>query len=95
MVRRVLKDSKAPGTNVGTRVAEALHPGPQRSAARFLGESQAGLCERPGACLEQGGLNRRNFSKRKRENRGTQQLFRELSAAAVASCTPTPSGPGL
>ena len=63
MVRRVLKDNKVPGT----RAAEAPNPG-----AGFLGESQAGLCERPGACLDQGGLNRRNFSKRKRENRGTQ-----------------------
>ena len=25
------------------------------SIARFLGESQAGLCERPGACLDLGG----------------------------------------
>ena len=64
------------------------------SAARFLGESQAGLCEKPGACLDWD-LNRRNFSKRKREKRGTQWLFGEFSAAAVASCAPTPSAPGL
>ena len=81
----MFKDNKVPETSSRTRVAEALHPGPQRSAARFLGESQAGLCERPGACLDQGGLNRRNFLKRKRENRGNQQLVRELSAAAKAS----------
>ena len=37
------------------------------SAAGFLGESQAGLCEQPGACLDQGDLNRKNFSKRKRK----------------------------
>ena len=80
-VRRVFKDNKVPGTSTGTRVAEAPSRG-IGSAAGFLGESQAGLCERPGACLDQGGLNRRNFSKRKRENRGTQWLFRELSAAA-------------
>ena len=50
-VRRVLKDNKVPGT----RAAEA--PGlAAGSAARFLGERQAGLCERPGACLDQGGL---------------------------------------
>ena len=48
-----------------------------------MGESQAGICERPGASLDQGGLNSRNFSKRKRENRGTQRLFRELSTAAM------------
>ena len=55
MVRRVLKDNKVPGTSAGTRAAEA--PGlAAGSAARFLGERQAGLCERPGACLDQGGL---------------------------------------
>ena len=63
-VRRVLKDNKVPGTCAGTRVAEAPSPG-AGSAAGFLGESQAGLCEQPGACLDQGGLNRKNFSKRK------------------------------
>ena len=36
----------------------------------FLGESQARLCERPGACLYQGGLNRRNFFKNKDSERG-------------------------
>ena len=65
MVRRVLKDNKVRGTSAGTRAAEA--PGGAGSAAGFLGESQAGLCERPGACLDQGGLNRKNFSKRKRK----------------------------
>ena len=91
-VRRVLKDNKVPGTSTGTRAAEAPGAG---SAAGFVRESMAGRCEGPGACSDQGGLNRRNFSKRKRENRGTQWLFRELSAAAVASCIPTPSAPGL
>ena len=81
MVRRVLKDNKVLGTSAGTRGPEAPGLG-AGSAAGFLRESQTGLCERPGACLDQGGLNRRNFSKRKRENRGTQWLFRELSAAA-------------
>ena len=81
MVRRVLKDNKVPGTSEGTRVAEAPG-GAAGSAARFLGESQAGLCERPGTCLDLG-LNRRNFSKRKREKRGTQWLLREFSAAAA------------
>ena len=90
----MLKDNKVPGSSAGTRVAEVPSQG-IGSAAGFLGESQVGLCERPGACLDQGGLNRRNFLKRKRENRGTQQLFRELSAAAEASCAPTPSAPGL
>ena len=90
----MLRDNKVLGTNAGTRVAEAPGRG-TGSAAGFLGESQAGLCERPGACLDQGGLNRKNFSKRKRENRGTQRLFREFSPVAVASCASTPSAPGL
>ena len=47
----MLKDNKAPGTSAGTRVAEAPGPG-AASAAEFVGESQAGLCERPGACLD-------------------------------------------
>ena len=94
MVRRVLKDNKVPGTSTGTRAAEAPGLG-AGSAAGFLGESQAGLCERPGARLDQGVLNRNNFWKRKRENRGTQQLFREFSAAAMASCALRPSAPGL
>ena len=66
MVRRVLKDNKVPRTCAGTKAAEAPAWG-AGSAAGFLGESQAGLCEQPGACLEQGGLNRKNFSKRKRK----------------------------
>ena len=65
-VRRVLKDNKVPGTSTETRAAEAPRLG-AGSAAGFLGESQAGLCEQPGACLDQGGLNRKNFSKRKRK----------------------------
>ena len=54
MVRRVLKDNKVPGTSMGTRAAEAPGRG-AGSAAGFLGENQAGLCERPGASLDQGG----------------------------------------
>ena len=92
-VRRVLKD-KVLGTSAGTRAAEAPSLGAW-SAAGFLGESQAGLCERPGACLDHRGSNRKNFLKRKRENRGIQWLFRELSAAAAASSAPPPSAPGL
>ena len=98
MVRRVLKDNKVPGTSAGTRAAEAPSPSPGAgSAAGFLGESQAGLCEGPGACLDQGGLNRKNFLKRKRQNRGAQRLVRELSAAAAATASgaPPPSAPGL
>ena len=53
MVRRVLKDNKVPGTSLGVRAAESPGPGPG-FAAGFLGESQAGLCERPGACLDHG-----------------------------------------
>ena len=52
-VRRVLKDNKVPGTSAGTRAAEAPGRG-TGSAARFMAEIQAGLCERPGACVDQG-----------------------------------------
>ena len=62
----MLKDNKVPGTSARTRVAEAPGWG-TGSVTELLGESQAGLCERPGACLDQGVLNRKNFSKRKRE----------------------------
>ena len=65
-VRKVLKDNKVLGTSAGTKVAEVPAPG-AGSAAGFSGESQAGLGEQPGACLDQGGLNRKNFSKRKRK----------------------------
>ena len=61
MVKRVLKDNKVPGTCAWTRAAEVPGLG-GGAAAGFLGESQAELCERPGACLDQGGLNRKNFS---------------------------------
>ena len=64
-VRRVLKDNKVPRTCAATRVAE----GPVR-AQGLLQDSweRARLsCEQPGACLDQGGLNRKNFSKRKRK----------------------------
>ena len=59
MVRRVLKDNKVPRMSVGTRVDEVPGPG-LGSTAGFVGESQAGLCEWPGACLDQGGLNWKN-----------------------------------
>ena len=51
----MLKGNKVPGTSLGTRAAEASGRS-TGSAAGFLGESQAGLCEQPGACLDQGGL---------------------------------------
>ena len=90
----MLKDNKVPGTSAGTRAVAAPGWG-VGSAAGFLGESQAALCERPGDSLDQGGLNRKNLLKRKRENRGTQQLVRELSAAVMASCVSPRSAPGL
>ena len=67
-VRRVLKDNKVPGISAGTRAAETPNLG-AGSAAGFLGQSQAGLCEGPGACLDQGGLNRKNFQKEKKERK--------------------------
>ena len=55
MVGGVLKDNEIPGTSTGTRAAKAQGQG-TGSAAGFLGERQAGLCERPCACLDQGGF---------------------------------------
>ena len=104
MVKRVLKDNKVVASSTGSKAAEATSPG-AGSATGFLAESQVGLCERPGACLDKGSLNRpgacldkgslnrRNFSKRKRENRGTQWLFRRLSAAACDLLHPHPLRP--
>ena len=72
-VRRVLKDSKVPGTRTrdpdpdprGTRVAEA--PAQAQGLLQESWERARLSCEQPGACLDQGGLNRKNFSKRKRK----------------------------
>ena len=94
MVRRVLKDSKVPGTSMGRSGAEAPGRG-LRVCCKILGR-EPGWAVWEARCLSgPGGLNRRNFLKRKRENRGTQQLFRDFSAVAVASCAPTPTTPGL
>ena len=94
MVRRVLKDNKVPGTSVGTRVAEI--PLWEQGLLQDSWERGRLGCVRGQVLIWHGrGLNRKNFSKRKRENKGTQQLFREFSTAAMASCSPTPSAPGL
>ena len=55
MVRRVLKDNKVSATSTGTGETEAPGRG-AGSTAGFSGESQAGLCERPGAYLAWEGL---------------------------------------
>ena len=65
MVRRVLKDNKVPGTCVGTRAAEA--PAREQGLLQDSWETARLSCEQPGACLDQGGLNRKKFSKRKRK----------------------------
>ena len=64
-VRRVLKDNKVPGTSAGTRAAEA--PARAQGLLQDSWERDRLGCEQPGACLDQGGLNRKNFSKRKRK----------------------------
>ena len=93
MVRRVLKDIKVPGTSSGTRAAEApaqvqglLQDSWERAMLSCV-SSQVLVWTRE-ACI---GRN----SQKEKENRGTQQLVRELSSAVVASCTPTLSVPGL
>ena len=66
IVRKVLKDNKVPGTQDprSTRVAEA--PAQVQGLLQESWERARLSCEQPGACLDQGGLNRKNFSKRKR-----------------------------
>ena len=64
-VRRVLKDNKVPGTRVGTRAAEALAQ--VQGLLQDSWERARLSCEQPGACLDPGGLNRKNFSNRKRK----------------------------
>ena len=64
-VRRVLKDNKVPGTCTGTRAAEA--PALAQGLLQDSWERTRLSCEQPGACLDQGGLNGKNFSKRKRK----------------------------
>ena len=65
-VRRVLKDNKVPGTSAGTRAAEApalaqgLLQDSWKRARLSLVSSQVLVWTR-------GGLNRKNFSKRKRK----------------------------
>ena len=61
----MLKDNKVPGTCAGTRAAEA--PARAQGLLQDSWERARLSCEQPGACLDQGGLNRKNFSKRKRK----------------------------
>ena len=65
-VRRVLKDNKVPGTCTGTRAAEA-----QARAQGLLQDSweraRLGCVSSQVLVWTRGGLNRKNFSKRKRK----------------------------
>ena len=63
----MLKDNKVPGTCAGTREAEALDQ--EKGLLQDSRERARLSCvsEQPGASLDQGGLNRKNFSKRKRK----------------------------
>ena len=73
IVRKVLKDNKVPGTRdrdravQGPRAAEA--PAQVQGLLQESWERARLSCEQPGACLDQGGLNRKNFWKRKRKYR--------------------------
>ena len=75
--------------NGNTKTNNPQMKGKEEASERMLNVIEARCLFAPG------GLNRRNFLKRKRENRGTQQLFREFATAAMASCGQTPSAPGL
>ena len=94
MVRRVLKDNKVPRTCAGTRAAEAP-AGAQGLLQDSWERARLGCVSSQVLVWTRGGLNKKNFSKRKRENRGNQWLVRELCAAATASGAPPPSALGL
>ena len=67
-VRRVFKDNKVPGTRDPGGDKGARSPSPGVSGEGQESRERARLsCEQPGACLDQGGLSRKNFSKRKRK----------------------------
>ena len=64
-VRRVLKDNKVPGTRDLHRPRAAEAPAQAQGLLQESWERARLSCEQPGACLDKGGLNRKNFSKRK------------------------------
>ena len=88
-VTRVLKDNKVPWTSAGTRAAEAP-AGAQGQLQGSWERARLGCVGSQVLVWTRGGLNRKKFSKI-----GTQQLVRELYAAAVAAGAPPPSAPGL
>ena len=61
----MLKDNKVPGTSTGTRAAEA--PARMQGLLQDSWERARLSCEQPGACLDQGGLNRKTFLKKKKK----------------------------
>ena len=66
MARRVLKDNKVPGTRAGTRVAEAP-VGAQGLLQDSWERARLGCVSSQVLVWARGGLNRKNFSKRKRK----------------------------
>ena len=90
----MLKDNKVAGTSVGTRAAAealAMVQGLLQDSwerARLSCVSSHVLVWTRGAWIGR-------ISQKGKENRGTQGLVRELSAAASASGAPPPSALGL
>ena len=66
MVRRVLKDNKVPRTCAGTRAAEALTPA-QGMLKDSWERARLNCVSSQVLAWTRGGLNRKNFSKRKRK----------------------------
>ena len=66
-VRRVLKDNKVPGTQDPRRTRAAEAPAQAQGLLQESWQRARLSCEQPGVSLDQGGLNRKNFSKRKRK----------------------------
>ena len=88
----MLKDNKVPGTSAGTRAAEAPAQA-QGLLQDYWERARLGCVSSQVLVWTRGALIGR-ISQKGNENRGMQQLARELSAAALSSGTPPPSAPG-
>ena len=89
----MLKDNKVPGTSAGTRAAEA--PAGVQGLLQDSWERARLSCVSSQVLVWTRGAGIGRISQKEKENRGTQRLVRELSAAAAASGALPPSAPGL
>ena len=88
----MLKNNKIPGISTGTRAAKA--PVPVGSAARFLGESQDGLCVGPSGCLDWGAWIRGISQKEKEKKEALSGCLENSPQQSWAFWAPTSAAPG-